>query len=115
MSVTESQIQAAVRLVLGRDPACVFFRNNIGVAHIRGATVRFGVGGPGGADLIGLFRGVFVAIEIKTPTGRQSPEQRLYESLVTAKGGVYVILRSTDDASAWLVEMHRKYPAREAA
>lgn len=114
--MTESQLQDAIRLVLGRDPAIVVWRNNIGHAVMHdNRRVTFGVGGPGGADLIGLFRGVFVAIEIKTPTGRQSPEQRMYEQLVTAKQGVYVILRSTDDASAWLVEMHRKYPAREAA
>lgn len=100
--MTESQIQDAVRLSLGRHPDLVLWRNSIGVAERRGFTIRFGVGGPGGADLIGLFRGRFVAIEIKTPTGRQSPEQRLFQQLVERKGGTYVVLRSVDDAERWL-------------
>lgn len=111
--MTESQLQDAIRLVLGADPACVLWRNNIGHAVMRhGARVTFGVGGPGGADLIGMFHGRFVAIEIKTPTGRQSPEQRQHQALVESKGGVYAILRSVDDAHAWLAQMHASEAAR---
>lgn len=109
--MTEAHLQDAIRLELGRDPALVLWRNNIGHATMRhGARVTFGVGGPGGADLIGLFRGVFCAVEIKTPTGRVSPEQRTHEALVTSKGGVYVILRSVEAARAWLDDMHTRYP-----
>lgn len=110
--MTEGQLQDAIRLALGSDPALVLWRNNIGHAVMRhGARVTFGVGGPGGADLIGLFRGRFVAIEIKTPTGRQSPEQKQYEALVRRLGGEYAILRSVDEALSWLETMHRKHAA----
>lgn len=105
-AVTESQLQDAIRLVLNHPDGC-WWRNNIGVAERRGFTIRFGVGGPGGADLIGLFRGRFVAIEIKTPTGRQSPEQRQFQQLVERKGGTYVVLRSVDDAERWLADQER--------
>jgi hypothetical protein len=108
--LTESQLQDSVRLILGADPACAFWRNNIGVAEIRGFKIRFGVGGPGGADLIGLFRGRFVAVEIKTPTGRQSPDQRTHQLLVESKQGIYAIVRSEDDARALLVDLHRRFP-----
>ncbi len=98
----ESAIQDQIRLELGAVPGLVLFRNNIGVAEMRGYKVRFGVGGPGGADLIGLWHGRFVAIEIKTETGRQSPDQKLFQRLIEAKGGEYVILRSVDEARAWV-------------
>lgn len=104
--MNESQIQDEVRLALGSDPDLVLWRNNIGMAWMRnGAPVKFGVGGPGGADLIGLYRGRFVAIELKTPVGRQSKEQKTYQQLVERKGGVYVVLRSADEARAWLAGM----------
>lgn len=115
--MTESQLQDAIRLALGSDPALCLWRNNIGHAVMRhGARVTFGVGGPGGADLIGMFkagdgRALFVALEIKTPTGRQSPEQRQYEALVRRLGGEYAILRSVDEALSWLETMHRTYAA----
>jgi hypothetical protein len=103
--MTESQLQDAVRLALGADPELLLLRNNIGKAEIRGRWVAYGVGGPGGADLIGIFRGRFVAVEIKTATGRQSPEQRMFQQLVERKGGVYVVLRSVEDAITWLESM----------
>jgi hypothetical protein len=108
--VTESQLQDAIRLELGAAPDLVLWRNNVGVAERRGFTIRFGVGGPGGADLIGCYRGRFVAVEIKTPTGRQSPEQRTFQALVERKGGVYVVLRSVEDARAWLHDLERTSP-----
>jgi hypothetical protein len=112
--VNESQLQDAIRLALGRHPDLALFRNNIGVAERRGFTIRFGVGGPGGADLIGLFRGRFLAVEIKTQTGRQSEEQRTFQQLIERKGGVYVVLRSVEDALAWLASMDAA-PRPEAA
>jgi hypothetical protein len=108
--MTESALQDRIRLVLGADPAGVWWRNNIGVAELRGHKVRFGVGGPGGADLIGLFRGAFVAVEVKTPTGRQSEDQRIYQRLVESKQGIYVIVRSEDDARDLLSMLHERFP-----
>lgn len=109
--MTESQLQDQIRLALGTTPDLVLWRNNIGHAVMRhGARVTFGVGGPGGADLIGCYRGRFIAIEIKTPTGRQSPEQRQFQQLVERIGGVYVILRSVAEALSWLKTMNEAAP-----
>lgn len=106
--MSESQLQDAIRLVLGQDPDGCWWRNNCGLAWMKnGAPVRFGVGSPGGADLIGLYRGRFVAVEIKTPVGRQSAEQRLFQQLVERKGGIYVVLRSADEARQWLAQMRQ--------
>lgn len=104
--MTESQLQTAIRLELGKNAALALWRNNVGMAWMRnGDPIKFGVGGPGAADLIGLYRGRFVAVEIKTATGRQSPEQRTFQALVERHHGIYVILRSVEDARAWLTSL----------
>lgn len=104
----EIEIQDQIRLALGRNPDLVLFRNNIGVGDVRGCKVRFGVGGPGGADIIGCYRGRFVGVEIKTATGRQSPEQILFQNLIRAKGGIYVVLRSVEEALAWVADLEKQ-------
>jgi hypothetical protein len=102
--MTEAQLQDAIRLELNH-PDGVWWRNNCGRSKIGKFWVAFGVGTPGGADLIGVFRGRFVAIEIKTLAGRQSPEQVTFQQLVERKGGIYVVMRSVEDARAWLRSM----------
>ena len=110
--MTESQLQDAIRLELGRTGEVLLHRNNVGMARMpNGAPIKFGVGNPGGADLVGVYRGRALYIEIKTPTGRQSPEQKSFQSLVERHGAIYRILRSIEDAKALLQELR----AQEAA
>lgn len=98
--MTESLLQDRIRLALGSTPGLCLWRNNCGYDGER--RVRYGVGSPGGADLIGVFNGRFVAVEIKTAQGRQSVDQRRFQQLVESRGGEYVILRSVDDALKWV-------------
>lgn len=103
--MTEGQLQDEIRLALNHERGC-WWRNNIGTAILpNGARVKFGIGNPGGADLIGLYGGLFVALEIKTPTGRATSDQRLFRDLVERKGGVYRIVRSPDQAHELLAEL----------
>ncbi len=98
----ESVLQDQIRLALGRDPRVVLFRNNVGVADFHGKKVRFGVGGPGGSDLIGILKpsGRFVALEVKNSTGRVTPEQHRYLELVRRAGGFGAVVRCPVDALA---------------
>ena len=110
---SERDIQHAIRLTAGRAPHCLW-RNNVGQARMPdGSTVRFGLC-QGSSDLIGLTPTLitpehvgktiarFVAIEVKTPTGRLTPEQERFLALVTAKGGLAGVARSPADALAIL-------------
>lgn len=114
--MSEAQLQDDIRLALGAVDGLCLWRNNIGVATVddkrsgRPYKIRFGVGGPGGADLIGVYRGRFVAVEIKTPTGRQTEEQRTFQQLVERKQGIYVILRSVEDAWTWINDLAARSP-----
>lgn len=45
-----------------------------------------------------------LAIEMKTPAGRQSQEQKLFERYITAANGKYVIVRTFDDFKSIVME-----------
>ncbi len=109
--LSESQIQNAVRLILCANTDFVLWRNNIGTAIYRdddgavASRVEYGIGNPGGADLIGIWRGLFAAVETKTPKGRQSEAQRAFQALVERKGGIYALVRSEAEATELLARL----------
>ena len=95
--MSEAQIQHDIRLALAKTPGLVLWRNHVGAAMIDGRKQSFGLC-PGSADLIGCWRGTFVALEVKTPSGRVSPAQARFLSLVRSLGGIAAIVRSVDEA-----------------
>lgn len=105
----EADIQQEIRLALGLVPGLVLFRNNIGATQHPGTArpVHYGVGGKGGSDLIGLLDGRFVALEIKTPTGRVSQEQIDFIEVIRTNGGFAAVVRSVEEAHA-AIERCRK-------
>lgn len=53
----------------------------------------------GGSDIIGIApNGDFMAVEVKTKTGRVSPEQQTFINAVRAAGGIAGVARSVEDA-----------------
>ena len=103
--MTEAELQSDIRIALGRLPDLRVFRNNVGVADVRGTKIRFGLL-KGSSDLIGFIRlnidgrpfARFVSLEIKTETGKCSPEQELWLNLVRKFGGFAAVVRSVDEA-----------------
>ena len=107
----ETAIQRAIMLALS-DAGCIVWRNNTGqgyagrVIHSSGGTVTladarvivFGLC-RGSADLIGITPdGRFLAVEVKTKTGRVSTDQQRFIAAVIAAGGRAGIARSPQDA-----------------
>lgn len=117
MGHRERDIKDAVRLALGRERDVVTFDNPSGVARFpSGAVVPYGVGlsHRGGADLIGILRardgrGIFLAPELKTATGRQAEDQRNFEVVVRRFGGEYALIRSPDEALDWVSTLRRRH------
>lgn len=106
---SEQSIQQHIRLACSRGPVRLF-RNNTGTLYDRqGRPVTFGLA-KGSADLIGWTTrtitpdmvgqriAVFTSIEVKTLTGRVSPEQQAWLAAVQAAGGIAGIARSVEDA-----------------
>jgi hypothetical protein len=109
--VREREIQDAIRIAADSQ-GLALFRNNCGVARMGGRVVRYGVGGPGGPDLVGwcVRSGLFVAIEVKAPGGRQSPAQAVWQTACESRGGLYFVCRSTDDLARVREAIDRRRP-----
>lgn len=92
----ERKIQNDILRTFGTDPRLRLWRSNTGAAKIKGRVVRFGV--PGSPDLVGILPGgIWLGIEVKSETGRQSTEQINFMNMVRRFGGVYVLARSVQD------------------
>lgn len=92
----ETNIQQLVRLKCS-ELGAVVWRNNVGAYKDHtGRMVFFGLC-KGSSDLIGMYKGVFLAIEVKTPTGKLRKEQRLFLDLVRNAGGLAGVARCEDD------------------
>lgn len=98
----EQDIQRLIMLALS-EAGCLIFRNNVGVLkNAAGIPIRFGLA-VGSSDLIGIAPGGrFLAVEIKTPTGKATPEQLRFIEAVRARGGIAGIARSPAEALALL-------------
>ena len=112
----ESELVAEALRFLNRIPGVVAWRTNVGAvsADHKGKRrfVRFGFAGL--SDIIGWkeetenVRGAivcwarFVAIEIKTDTGKLTPHQVAFLQLVNKSGGIGFVARSCDDIAAEL-------------
>lgn len=71
------------------EPGMVILRN--------GRPVKFGL--EGSADIIGVSGGIAVAAEVKKQkTGRQSEQQGRFERAWTKAGGLYMIVRTEEEA-----------------
>lgn len=87
-----------------------FWRNNTGANKINNGNgtrfVRFGL--PGSSDIIGVYKGCFVAIEVKSERGRISESQRKFSKHIADNGGIYILAYSVDDALKGLLNDKRK-------
>ena len=76
-----------------------YWRNNTGaVKTATGGFMCFGT--PGSPDVIVIKHGLFIGLEVKAPSGRQSPDQKEFERGVTEAGGEYHLVRTIDDVQA---------------
>ena len=108
-SPSEHEIQQRIRLGCGRGPVRLWRNNTGALVDQQGRFVRFGLC-KGSSDLIGLRSleitpellgrriAQFVALEVKTPHGTVSPEQRAFLRLVEQLGGMAAVCRSVDEA-----------------
>lgn len=102
--MTETDITAEIRLACSRG-ATRLFRNNSGkFQDANGRWVQFGIGSPGGADLIGwtIVNGVavFTALEVKSGNRKPTEPQAAFLAAVSRAGGIAGIARSVEEAQA---------------
>ena len=94
----------AVKINLFRSKDGMFWRNNTGVAKtLHGAPIAFGC--PGSGDILGVFKGKPIAIEVKSETGKQSAQQQSWQQSWEESGGIYILARSPGDVLNRLGEL----------
>lgn len=80
------------------DPTKKVFRMNRSPHHLKGVS-----------DILGFLpNGKFLAIEVKTQTGRVTPEQQSFIDQVNALGNVAFVARSLDDVLKRFPESRQK-------
>lgn len=100
---TETQIQNTICEYLEireRQRMLLFWRQNTGgifdvKKQIRRALPKHAKRGV--PDIIVIKKGQFIGLEVKSATGRQSPDQKLFEIHTTNNGGFYYIVRSLQE------------------
>ena len=105
-AIPESSVQAAIRDYLVMRGACVI-RLNSGVMPTPDGARQFAANTwhapghqretAGAPDLLVMFRGTSFAVEVKRPGGRQSAEQREFQTAWETAGGWYILASSLDD------------------
>lgn len=84
-------IELGSRPDLGR-----YWKNNTGVAQADDRFIRYGL--PGSPDIIGLtHKGLWVGIECKTGSGRQSQIQKNFQAMIEQNNGVYILARDINE------------------
>lgn len=107
MKNKETNIMNKIMLAMSKKGFMVW-RNNVGVFKtIDGRTVNIGVKGSADLmavkptvitpDMVGQTLAVFVAVEVKTATGRQSEPQKKWQAAVEKLGVEYILARSEQD------------------
>lgn len=80
-------------LITMSKPHSMVWANNTGVGrdlNYDDRIIRFGL--KGSSDIIGLYKGIFLAIEIKTGNAVQNKFQKNFEKRVRQIGGIYVVI-----------------------
>jgi len=123
----ETPLQNRIRMAVSQfsQGTSIALRNNTGMfVTFSGQKTRAGLG-KGTSDLIGISSrviqpedvgktvGVFLALEVKTGTGRASKEQIAFLDRVNALGGVGSVVRSPDEVESILASAPGALPKRQ--
>ncbi len=104
---TEHQIQATILDRLGFLKDSFFWRQNSGMAksEYKGKTRFWRSGIAGIADIMGVYKGKAIAIEVKRPKKKQSDDQIAFQQRFEECGGIYVVC---SDATAIVKQIDEK-------
>lgn len=85
-----------VLLTLSKLPYCRVWSNNTGVGRDLSSEriIRFGL--KGSSDIIGIYKGLFLAVEVKTGGAVQTQDQKRFQKMIDTMGGIYVVCRETN-------------------
>lgn len=104
----ETNIMNRIMLAMSKKGWLVW-RNNVGLFKTPDGKRSINIGVKGSPDImaikptiitpdmVGQTVGIFVGVEVKTATGRQSEAQKKWQGVAESKGIEYILARSEDD------------------
>lgn len=104
----ETNIMNKIMLAMSKKGWLVW-RNNVGLFKTPDGKRSINIGVKGSPDImaikptvitpdmVGQTVGIFVGVEVKTATGRQSEAQKKWQGVAESKGIEYILARSEDD------------------
>lgn len=97
----EKNIQQLIR-IRASELGCILWRNNTGaLKNNDGIWVKYGLV-VGSSDLIGIYKGRFVALEVKQPNKKPTLEQQQFIDFVNKSGGIAAVVYSPDELESVL-------------
>lgn len=95
---SEHQIQSSILNYLGHRQI-FHYRQNSGAVKTEGRFFQFGaVGSP---DIVCIYKGKYIGIEVKAKKGRQSSHQKQFQEAMEDAGGHYILAKSIDDVMSY--------------
>ncbi len=104
LEVKEKDIERLILDWLLYLPGCFAWKNQTGgyfdakKGYFRRQTNPYAIKGV--PDILGVYKGRPIAIEVKSKLGRISPEQKLFIAKFVVHGGIAGVCRSLEDAQA---------------
>jgi len=98
----EKEIENKILEYLSTLPDCFAWKcNNFGAySRFRKANSKHIINGV--ADILGIYKGRFLAIEVKTKTGKTSTEQDQFLENIRIQGGISFVARSLEEVKEYL-------------
>lgn len=97
MASEENAVQSACLSYLKIKGVFCWRNNNTPIFDSRTKRYRSMAGIRGVADILGIYKGRFLAVECKSKNGRLSKHQKAFREEITDKGGIYIVARSVQD------------------
>ncbi len=109
--LSETGLVKQILQYLGWKKNVFVWRQNTGGANYSytnkaGKTKSYHVnfGFPGMADVIGLYKGRFLAIEAKVGKNKQQPPQKAFQDTIERYGGIYILAYELKDVADYFEE-----------
>jgi len=98
----EKEIEKQILDYLSLLPECFVWKcNNFGTyGKFRKAKSKHIINGV--SDILGIYKGRFLAIEVKTKTGKTSTEQDQFLENIRIQGGISFVARSLEEVKEYL-------------
>ena len=96
----EGRIQKSILEYLNLIGAFVWRNNTTGIYDVRKKCFRRNNGNNsavGSSDILGIYKGTFLALEVKTKYGKTTPYQQLFIDKINQRGGIAGVCKSVDD------------------